>query len=217
MAIKSAFLRCRVCGNRVWLSHSGGRRCQTTFRSVVAEYYAVLEIPDDVTPDLGGKPRFIKSLETHSRSIAERRAALVVTSWKKQIASARDEPNENDAAYWRKALRNSKTEEERQLILEHIGEMADHIGSITVENIGDSPLRVRSAALLRGSRRLARKFAEHLDKWLSTSRATQKTKDMQKTDVNRFARRFPMVQDVTRPEVRRWITSLMNGDGGSLL
>ena len=38
---------------------------------------------------------------------------------------------------WRKALGHSKTEEERKLILEHIGEMADHIGAITVENIGD--------------------------------------------------------------------------------
>ncbi len=36
---------------------------------------------------------------------------------------------------------------------------------------------------------------------------------MQRSDVKRFAAEFAMVQDVTRAEVRRWITKLMNGDG----
>jgi integrase len=56
-------------------------------------------------------------------------------------------------------------------------------------------------------------FTEHLDEWLATSRATAKTRDMQRSDVKRFAAKFPKVQDVTRPDVRRWITDLMNGDG----
>jgi site-specific recombinase XerD len=33
---------------------------------------------------------------------------------------------------------------------------------------------------------------------------------MQRSDVKRFAAKFETVQDVTRPEVRRWITGLMN-------
>ncbi len=56
-------------------------------------------------------------------------------------------------------------------------------------------------------------FTEHLDEWLTTSRTTAKTRDMQRSDVRRFAAKFETVQDVTRPEVRRWITGLMNGDG----
>jgi hypothetical protein len=36
-------------------------------------WYAVLEIPDAVREHLGGKARFVKSLETDSRTVAERR------------------------------------------------------------------------------------------------------------------------------------------------
>ncbi len=36
---------------------------------------------------------------------------------------------------------------------------------------------------------------------------------MQRSDVKRLAHEFQTVQDVTRPEVRRWITGLMNDDG----
>lgn len=53
----------------------------------------------------------------------------------------------------------------------------------------------------------------HLDEWLETSTVTAKTKDMQHADVMRFATSFEMVSEVTRPEVRRWITKLMNDDG----
>jgi integrase len=177
-------------------------------------WYAVLEIPDTVRKQLGGKPRFIKSLNTDSRTVAARRVAIVITSWKKQIADARGEPNEDDAAYWRKALRNAKTEEERQSILEQITDAADLIGMVTVENIGDdltkSPEARRFYAEATGARTI---FTEHLDEWLATSRATEKTRDMFKAAVNRFAVKFPVVQDVTRPEVRRWVTTLMNDDG----
>ena len=48
---------------------------------------------------------------------------------------------------------------------------------------------------------------------MSTSQVTAKTKDMQRSDVERFAARFPEIDDVHRPEVRRWITQLMNDDG----
>jgi integrase len=41
---------------------------------------------------------------------------------------------------------------------------------------------------------------------------TKKTKDMQRADVIRFAAKFASVQEVTRPEVRRWISSLMAAD-----
>ena len=56
-------------------------------------------------------------------------------------------------------------------------------------------------------------FLEHLDEWIDTSRATAKTKDMQRSDVIRFSQEFQLVQDVARPEVRRWISKLKNEDG----
>ena len=177
-------------------------------------WYAVLEIPKALRPHFGNKPRFVQSLETDSRTVAERRVLPVVVAWKKEIAAARNEPVDDDAAYWRRTLRNAKTEEQRQAILMQIDYAAWDIGAINVENIGDPPSNDPEAQQFYASAtgQLV-PFTEHLDEWLSTSRATAKTKDMQRSDVKRFAREFKMVQDVARPEVRRWITKLMNEDG----
>ncbi len=176
-------------------------------------WYAVLEIPAALRPHFS-KPRFVQSLETDSRTVAERRVLPVVVAWRKEIATARNEPVDDDAAYWRRALRNAKTEEQRQSILEQIDYAAWDIGAINVENIGDKPSSDPEARLFHASTtgQLV-SFTENLDEWLSTSRATAKTQDMWRSDVKRFAREFQTVQDVTRPEVRRWITKLMNDDG----
>ncbi len=176
-------------------------------------WYAVLEIPAALRPHFS-KPRFVQSLETDSRTVAERRVLPVVVAWRKEIATARNEPVDDDAAYWRRSLRNAKTEEQRQSILEQIDYAAWDIGAINVENIGDAPSSDPEARLFHaGATGQLVSFTEHLDEWLATSRATQKTQDMHSSDVKRFAAKFAIVQDVTRPEVRRWITELMN-DGG---
>ena len=67
------------------------------------------------------------------------RVLPVVVAWKIEIAAARNEPVDDDAAYWRRALRNAKTEEQRQSILMQIEYAAWDIGAINVENIGDQP------------------------------------------------------------------------------
>ncbi len=84
-------------------------------------WYAILEIPAAIRPRFGNKPRFVQSLETDSHTVAERRVLPVITAWKKEIATARNEPVDDDVAYWRRALRNAKTEDQRQTILEQIG------------------------------------------------------------------------------------------------
>ncbi len=176
-------------------------------------WYAVLEIPAALRPKFR-KPRFVQSLETDSRNVAERRVLPVVTAWKKEIAAAKDEPVDDDAAYWRRRLRNARDEEHRRSILEQIEYAAWDIGAINVENIGDPPTSDPEARQFYASATgLLVTFTEHLDEWISTSRTTAKTQDMQSSDVKRFAREFKMVQDVSRPEVRRWITKLMNEDG----
>ncbi len=176
-------------------------------------WYAVLEIPKALRPHFGNKPRFIQSLETDSRIVAQRRVGPVIAPWRSEIARARQEPND-DAAFFRRALRNAKTEEQRQAILEQIDYAAWDIGAINVENIGDKPssdpearrfYAVATGALVP--------LTEHLDEWLSTSRTTAKTQDMRRFVVKRFAAKFAMVQDVNRKDVRHWITALMNGGG----
>ena len=189
-------------------------------------WYAVMEIPKALRPRFG-KVRFVQSLGTESRTVAEREVHAIVAAWNEQLAdeqwptidfSVRGKTYSREVPHpvvLFQKLRNAATEEERQAILEEISSAAWHIGSINVENIGDRPSSAPEAQRYhaRATGGLV-SFTEHLDEWLSTSRATAKTQDMQRSDVMRFAAKFAMVQDVTRPEVRRWITELMN-DGGS--
>ncbi len=176
-------------------------------------WHAVLEIPKPLRSHFG-KRRFMVTLETDSQRIAERRAAKHVAAWKRQITEAKGGPVEvDDAAYWRRALRNAKTEEERRMILMGIDETAYWIGAVNVDQ-GQSPFRSPEAGDYYARATGARTpFAEHLDEWLATSRATVKTQDMQRSDVMRFAGEFPIVQEVKRREVKQWCSGLMNDDG----
>ena len=198
----------------------------TYLQKRVNRWYAVMEIPVDVRHAFpaskgrkkGTRPkplsRFVQSLETESRVVAERRVPRYVAVWTAKIAAAREGPADDDAIYWRRRLHNARDEDQRRSILEQIEDAAWDVGAVNVENIGEQPTHDPEARefYARATGQLVA-FTEHLDEWMSTSRATAKTQDMQRSDVNRFGRGFRLVQDVTRPEVRRWITKLMNEDG----
>ncbi|HJN03894.1 MAG TPA: DUF6538 domain-containing protein, partial [Alphaproteobacteria bacterium] len=71
-------------------------------------YFAYLDVPKDVRKKLNRRV-FRRTLQTDSRSVAERRMAPLIAQWKAEIAKAREEPNHNDAKYWRNALGRAKT------------------------------------------------------------------------------------------------------------
>jgi hypothetical protein len=51
-------------------------------------WYATLHVPPDVREALG-KSKFLQSLKTTDKRIAERRAGVLIPVWKEQIAAAR--------------------------------------------------------------------------------------------------------------------------------
>jgi hypothetical protein len=48
--------------------------------------------------------------------------------------------------------------------------------------------------------------AEHLDEWLSSLQVKDKTAKMRRATIGRLADKFPMLNDVSRKKVRRWVT-----------
>lgn len=173
-------------------------------------WYAVLEIPAALRQQFG-KPRFVRSLETDSLATAKRRVTRIVHEWQSDLERARHgDAAEDDAAFFRRALRKARTEAERSDVLERIGDAADAIGYATVDNIGERP----------GSSLAARQFYaeatgqrvrvnEHLDEYgKSLGHLKGKTAAMRVATIERLAAKFRTVQDVTRPEVRRWVTDL---------
>lgn len=62
-------------------------------------FFAYLDVPKDVRRRLRRRV-FRQTLQTDSRSVAERRAAPLIAQWKSEIAAKRDEPNHDDAKFW---------------------------------------------------------------------------------------------------------------------
>ena len=175
-------------------------------------WYAILEIPEGVRHHFQGRPRFVKSLETESESVAERRAALLVGAWKKDISEARGQPEENDAMYWRSVLKRAKSEKERSRIIEQIHEAAEIIGSVNVAEIGMDPTQDPEARKFYGEAvGWTVTTREHIEEWIASQRGLKdKTKAIYKSDVESFAAQFPNLADVTRASVRRWVTKLLS-------
>ena len=179
-------------------------------------WYAVLEIPATLRTRFQGKARFVKSLGTDSPGLAQRRVGPVVAGWLADLDRAREakgEPMAGDAAYFRRLLREATTEARRSEILEHIDDAATSIGYLNAEE-GRPPSSAPEAQQFYAEATGALvPTLEHLEEWLSTSGSTAKTKDMHRSDVKRLAAKFPLLRDVERPAVRRWVTGLMNDEG----
>ena len=189
-------------------------------------WYAILNVPKDCREKLGRR-RFLKTLETQNEARARIKAIPLVELWKGHIAAARDEINapriraeararamqaraeqEEDAQWWWRVLRSAGTEEERAIVMEHLTDAAYHIG--TLNNEDESPFQNAEAIEWFNEATGRRvKTAENLDAWLASMQVTGKTVRMRRSHVERLAKKFPLIKDVTRKAVRGWITDLM--------
>ena len=171
-------------------------------------YFAYLDVPADVRRALGRRV-YRETLQTDSRSVALRRAAPKVARWKAEIARARQEPNHNDATFWRNSLRRARTAERREEILHEIDMAAWDIGAANVENIGDpassDPEAQRFYAEATGA---IVPTADYLDEWIGALQVKDKTANMRRATIELLAKKFPMLPDVSWREVRRWVTEL---------
>jgi integrase len=171
-------------------------------------YFAYLDVPKDVRARLRRRV-FRQTLQTDSRSVAERRSAPLVAQWKAEIARSREEPNHNDARFWRDTLRRANDDERREAIMEQIEMVAWDIGAINVENIGDPPSRDPEARRFYAEATGAlTPTTEHLDEWMGSLQVKDKTARMRRTTIGRLAEKFPVLHDVSRKEVRRWVMEL---------
>jgi hypothetical protein len=116
----------------------------------------------------------------------------------------------NDPKFWRDALRRAKTEEQRQVILRQIDFEAWDIGAINVGQIGQQPSSDPEAQRFYAEAIGAIvSTTEYLDEWLSSSQVKDKTARMRRVTVGRLGAKFSNLQDISRKEVRRWVTELV--------
>ncbi|MEK6664578.1 MAG: DUF6538 domain-containing protein [Pseudomonadota bacterium] len=167
-------------------------------------WYAVLVIPKDVREKLG-KLKFIQSLETPDKRLAQERAAPLVAKWKAIIKRERGDTD----AVTREALRWSQ----------HLREME----SDSTEHETISSLAVDRAEEIEKKSGLdkAHHFADialghsipssyHYEEWLATQvpRLAAKTVDQMRKDVSLLTTRFPTLNQITSKNVMRWFEEM---------
>lgn len=184
-------------------------------------WYALQEIPADLRAKLG-KARFVRSLETEDRFIAKRRALALELQWRSEMEQARNgttDHAEADAQFWRRALRDAKSDVEKAALRDAIADEAKERVVKAAEAAGIQDLDDAALDDLPAVAEAERFFAiatgqlvkmdEHLEEYLATLKKEAKTIDMQRKTVRRFSEAFPYVSDVKRKDVQRWINGIL--------
>jgi integrase len=190
-------------------------------------WYAAHDIPADLRPTFDGKKRFFVSLGTEDKREAKRRAAIHEQRWLREIERARDaasDPLERDALYWKALYNQAETDAEQRLVASQIEDIADEMVRRAAMRLGAVDERQLSLEELPEHDRAVRFYKtatgqlvrteDRIEEWLATKTDLKdKQRDMYRSDLKRFAKKFPHVEDVSRKEAAAWVNGLM-GTGG---
>ena len=160
-------------------------------------WYATLHVPPDVRDTLG-KSKFLQSLKTTDKRVAERRAGVLIPVWKEQIAAARGGAPDTfiaDALMWRHEYQTNEAKlEVRDLIIQ-----------AAKERQTDGPTFYRIAT------GLSEPLQPHIEPWLSTLSLTPKTIAQMRSDAARLLVELTTVEQLTTEAVKSWLKSFSDG------
>ena len=167
-------------------------------------WYAVLTVPVDAREKLD-KMRFVKSLGTADKRQAQIEAAPLVAKWKAEIRQARGKRDAltEEAMRWKRHLREQQDspydphgagmgELEEQLI-DRARELEQYKGQQAADRLW---------AIATGAGTLT---DAHYDEWKAQLSLQPKTVDQMTKDVRAMCDRFPLIGEISRKEVRRWL------------
>lgn len=162
-------------------------------------WYATLHVPKDVSAKLGTS-KFLKSLQTTDKRVAETRAKPLIAQWKAQIANARgrSDPFLEDALQWRKEyVSNPNPCAVRDAIEEE---------AIKVAEKSNADKGALFYAVATGTKTpLEPLYTE----WAAQLSYEPKTNDQMKKDVRLMVDHFKALEEITSANVREWLKELM--------
>jgi len=165
-------------------------------------WFAVLTIPKECRAKLGNRVRFIKSLETHSKTEAANRSYQYLSQWKGEIAFARGsltKPLLQRATELRNRF-EGQTEEELLKDPEWNNYLEMSSLFIPTKAVMDFHSEV-AGALVR--------LAPHRDGWVASLEQNPKTKDQMIRDVDRFLGVCKTLDDLTAKSIKKWTDELV--------
>lgn len=179
-------------------------------------YYAVLTIPEDVREQFG-KIRFVQSLGTPIKTIAEREAAPLIGKWKALIAQARGNADAltEEALRWQRHLtlqQKPPKGSERlfatglEVLQDELGERATVLAATKGEDVAQ---RFRSIA--DGTAHLTN---EHFEAWKAQLKVATKTKDQAIKDVTLLIKKFPTLEEIVKGNLKKWMDEVAKSGKG---
>jgi integrase len=183
------------------------------------KWYAVHDIPPSVREALGGRKRFIKSLQTQDHATAKRRALGWYRQWLKEIEHAQGSPSDplDDALYWRSFLEKAEGDEREILEEQLINRIDDRLYDLAKTRgwEGDPRDQPDAEHIHKFYQIATGKLVatdDHIDDWLSTKAHLQDgTIRTYRHDLGLLSERFPYLADITKAEVTKWITGELTG------
>ncbi|MGH9894140.1 MAG: DUF6538 domain-containing protein, partial [bacterium] len=194
-------------------------------------------IPAELRHAFGGKHEYIRSLETTDLAEAERRKQFHLDFVKNKIKAVHEGSDDaliNAALYWRRLFKEAEGSDEAQIeyqneaLEEAVSLYIDGGMSAVLAHAGANPNQHKVLASMPQGRRVLDFMnvvsgstiptMAYLDDWYAAYDAEEKTKDMAKSEVVRFAKEFPTVGEVTKKSVTHWIDRRrQNGDAASTI
>lgn len=168
-------------------------------------WYAILEVPKDLQKQYD-KRRLVQSLQTESKTAAERLVLPVIARWKAQFEAVRtgsDEPLEILANEWKEDYAAASSDK-RMTYSEVLQDKVEYIQRRDPQK-ADTFYKIVTGETLP--------FAEHLEEWLSMLDNVAKTKDMKRADVLRCAVTFSHTHLAKKKGIERWAYSLVHEEG----
>lgn len=165
-------------------------------------WYARVTIPEDVRDYFGGKKRFMKSLQTKSKPVAQYRALPFISKWKAAIMQARGETDAltREAIAWKHEIDSGNDIEEAETLIEVLSGRADELQ----EKVGTEKaqefykIATGKATLLKP---LYTEWKQQLD-------LAPKTMDQMGRDVEKLVSHFGVLEKITPRAVKAWVDDL---------
>lgn len=164
-------------------------------------WYAVVMIPKDVQAEFG-KMKFLESLQTPSKQLAQVRALPLISKWKAAIRQARGETDAvvKEAMGWKRDIANEAddgTKETLQLVL------ADRTEELIASHGTDKASQFYMVATGRAT--LLRPLYEE---WKAQIGLAPKTTDQMCRDVDKLVTHFISLEKISPKAVKAWIDLL---------
>ena len=164
-------------------------------------YYAVLTVPKDLQDKFG--KRHVKSTGTSDRIKAKATAAVLVGQWKLEFEEVRgtSNPTLRKALEYRREYEKARSDEERDIYSLIISEEAESIFDTTASH----DKATLFSDLAHGSKTLSEPYFKQ---WKDQLSVTPRTVEQYSKDALLFIQKFPLIEDVSKSLVSKWLDSL---------